>query len=139
MRIRLHFAKSKLEIKIARFKLLSYLRSLFNCVYFFLIHEILFENHILCEKVISIKIIVIIIIIIIVIIIFIIIIISLVYPLYSLLFGFYFQFGVLPVTRNVCYLSTCHKSTAWAPNARRASESDWPPNQQKLENGFEKV
>ena len=111
MRIRLHFAKSKLEIKIARFKLLSYLRSLFNCVYFFLIHEILFENHILCEKVISIKIIVIIIIVI-VIIIFIIIIISLGYPLYSLLFGLYFQFGVLPVTRHVCYLSTCHKSTA---------------------------
>ena len=30
--IRLHFAKSKLEIKITRFKLLSYLRSLFNWV-----------------------------------------------------------------------------------------------------------
>ena len=107
-------------------------------LYFFVIFQILFENRILCEKVISIKIIVIIIIVI-VIIIFIIIIISLGYPLYSLLFGLYFQFGVLPVTRHVCYLSTCHKSTAWAPNARGASESDWPPNQQKLETGFDKV
>ena len=38
-RIRLHFAKSKLEIKMTQFKLLSYLRSLVNCVYFFLIYE----------------------------------------------------------------------------------------------------
>ena len=55
--------------------------------------------------------------------------------------GFTSSWGVtrLPVTRHACYLSTCHKSTAWAPNARGASESDWPPNQQKLETGFEKV
>ena len=96
MPIRLHFSKSKLEIKITRFKLLSYLRSLFNCVYFFLIYEILFENHILYEKVISVKIIIIIIIIFL----FIIIIISLGYPLYSLLFGLYFQLGRYPVTRH---------------------------------------
>ena len=116
MRIRLHFAKSKLEIKIARFKLLSYLRSLFNCVYFFLIHEILFENHILCEKVISIKIIVIIIIIVIVIIIFIIIIISLVYPLYSLLFGFNTSsFGCYP--SRVTYV-TCRLATSRQPERR---------------------
>ena len=82
---------------------------------------------------------IIIIIIIIIIFLFIIIIISLGYPLYSLLFGLYFQLGRYPVTRHACYLSTRHKSTAWAPNARGASESDWPPNQQKLETGFEKV
>ena len=84
------------------------------------------------------KIIITIIIINIIIFLFIIIIISLGYPLYSLLFGLYFQLGRYPVTRHASRMLPVDL-TAWAPNARGASESDWSPNQQKLETGFEKV
>ena len=82
----------------------------------------IFENHILYEKVISIKIIV--------------IIISLGYPLYSLLFGLYFQLGCYPVC--VTHV-TCRLATSRLPERRMREGRVKATDQQKLETGFERV